>query len=83
VKRGRKPNISVLIVKVCCWGKKMNTLLKYRLGPGGAFCLLVIGLISDATYPKHVSGVHQGASADVEVVQAEQKDVPIYGQWIS
>jgi hypothetical protein len=45
--------------------------------------LLVIGLISDATYPKHVSGVHQGASADVEVVQAEQKDVPIYGQWIS
>jgi RND family efflux transporter MFP subunit len=60
----------------------MNTLLKYKLWIGGGFCLLVIGLIIDATYPKHVSGAQPGAPPDVEVVQVEQKDVPVYGQWI-
>src|SRR5690242_1727514 len=60
----------------------MNTLLKYKLWIGGGFCLLVIGLIIDATSPKHVSGAQPGAPPDVEVVQVEQKDVPVYGQWI-
>ena len=32
--------------------------------------------------PKHVSGAQPGAPPDVEVVQVEQKDVPIYGEWI-
>jgi RND family efflux transporter MFP subunit len=60
----------------------MNTLSKYKLWIGGAFCLLVIGLIIGAIYPKHVSGAPPGAPPDVEVVQVEQKDVPIFGEWI-
>ncbi|HTP45141.1 MAG TPA: efflux RND transporter periplasmic adaptor subunit, partial [Candidatus Acidoferrum sp.] len=35
-----------------------------------------------AIRPKRVSGAQPGASPDVEVVQVEQKDVPIYGEWI-
>ena len=57
-------------------------LSKYKLWIGGAACLLVIGLIIGAIYPKRVSGAQPGAPPDVEVVQVEQKDVPIYGEWI-
>ena len=60
----------------------MNTLSKYKLWIGGAFLLVVIGLIVGATRPKHTSGAQPGASPDVEVVQVEQKDVPIFGEWI-
>jgi membrane fusion protein (multidrug efflux system) len=60
----------------------MNTLSKYKLWIGGAFCLIVIGLIIGALRPKHVSGAQPAASPDVEVVQVEQTDVPIYGEWI-
>jgi RND family efflux transporter MFP subunit len=60
----------------------MNILSKYRFWIGGAFCLVVIGLIVGAMRPKHVSGAPTGASPDVEVVQVEQKDVPIYKEWI-
>ena len=60
----------------------MNTLSKYRLWVGGAFCLIVLGLIVGVMRPKHASGAPQGASTDVEVVQVEQKDVPIFGEWI-
>jgi len=56
-------------------------LSKYKLWIGGALCLVVIGLIVGATRPKRVSGA-PGASPDVEVVQIEQKDVPIFGEWI-
>src|SRR5467141_1133147 len=59
----------------------MNALWKYKFWVGGAFCL-VIGLVIGATRPKHVSGAPPGASPDVEVVQVEQKDVPIFGEWI-
>src|SRR6266851_3099672 len=60
----------------------MNTLSKYKLWIGGAFCLVVIGLIIGATRPKNVSGAQPGAPPDVEVVQVDQKDVPIFGEWI-
>ncbi|MGA8072532.1 MAG: efflux RND transporter periplasmic adaptor subunit [Candidatus Acidiferrales bacterium] len=60
----------------------MNTLWKYKFWIGGAFCVVVIGLIIGAIRPKRVSGAQPGASPDVEVVQVEQKDVPIYGEWI-
>ncbi len=60
----------------------MNLLSKYKLWLGGALCLLVIGLIIGAMYPKHVSGAKPDAPLNVEVVQVEQKDVPIYGEWI-
>ena len=59
----------------------MNTLSKYKLWIGGALCLVVIALIIGAMRPKHVSAVQPG-SPDVEVVQVEQKDVPIYSEWI-
>src|SRR5271170_7502127 len=57
-------------------------LSKYKFWIGGALCLLVLGLIIEALYPKHVSGAQTGAPPDVEVVQVEQKDVPIFGEWI-
>ena len=60
----------------------MNTLSKYKLWVGGALCLLVVGLIIGAVYPKHVSGAKPDGPPDVEVVQVEQKDVPIFGEWI-
>jgi membrane fusion protein (multidrug efflux system) len=63
-------------------GEKMNTLWKYKYWIGGAFCLVVIGLIIGAIRPKRVSGAQPGASPDVEVVRVEQEDVPIYGEWI-
>jgi membrane fusion protein (multidrug efflux system) len=59
----------------------MKVLLKYKFWIGGAFCLLVVGLIVGAMRPKRVSGA-AGAAPDVEVVKVEQKDVPIYGEWI-
>jgi RND family efflux transporter MFP subunit len=59
----------------------MNMLSKYKLWIGAAFCLVVIGLIIGALRAPHVSGA-PGAPPDVEVVQVEQKDVPIYGEWI-
>ena len=59
----------------------MNTLSKYKLWIGGAFCVIV-GLMVGAMRPKHALGAPQGGSPDVEVVQVEQKDVPIYGEWI-
>ncbi len=44
--------------------------------------MAVIGLVIGAIRPKHVSGAAPGASPIVEVVQVEQKDVPIFGEWI-
>src|SRR4029077_9295946 len=63
-------------------GGAMNTLFKYKFWIGGSLCRFVIGLILGAVRPKHVSGGQSGASPDVEVVQVEQQDVPIYGEWI-
>ena len=60
----------------------MNILSKYKFWIGGAFGLFIIGLIIGAIRPKHVSGAQPGAPPDVEVVQVEQKEVPIYGEWI-
>jgi RND family efflux transporter MFP subunit len=60
----------------------MNRISKYKFWIGAAVCLAVIGVIIGAVRPKHVSGAQPGASPDVEVVQVEQKDVPIYGDWI-
>lgn len=60
----------------------MNTLSKYKFWIGGAFGLLVIGLIIGAIYPKRVSGAPPSRPLDVEVVPVEKKDVPIFGEWI-
>src|SRR6266849_7539838 len=60
----------------------MKTLSKYKFWIGGAFFLVVVGLVIGAVRHKSVSGAPGGAPAEVEVVQVEQKDVPIYGEWI-
>jgi RND family efflux transporter MFP subunit len=60
----------------------MNVLSKYKFWIGGALCLLVLALIVRAVYPNHVSGAKPDPPVNVEVVQVQQKDVPIYGEWI-
>src|SRR5271155_4522680 len=60
----------------------MNTLLKYKYWIGGVFGLFAVALLIGTVRPKQVSGAQPGAPADVEVVQVEQKDVPIFGDWI-
>jgi RND family efflux transporter MFP subunit len=60
----------------------VNFLAKYKYWIGGAFGLFVIALIIGAIRPKGVSGAPTAAPPEVQVVQVEQKDVPIYGQWI-
>jgi RND family efflux transporter MFP subunit len=58
----------------------MNPCLKGRLAMGGALRLVALGVIFAAGCSKPVAGP-QG-TPEVEVVQVEQKDVPIYAEWI-
>jgi RND family efflux transporter MFP subunit len=44
--------------------------------------LIVIALIVGALRTKHASGAVKAAPPDVMVAQVEQKDVPIYNEWI-
>ena len=60
----------------------MNTISKRKLWISGALFLVVIGIVIGATRPKRASGTPPGGSPDVQVVLVEQKDVPIYGEWI-
>jgi membrane fusion protein (multidrug efflux system) len=60
----------------------MNTISKRKLWIAGALFLVVIGIVIGATRPRHTSASQPGAAPVVEVVQVEQKDVPIYGEWI-
>lgn len=49
----------------------------------GVLCLLVISLILGAVRPyKHVMGGSPGSPPEVEVVQVQEMDVPIYREWI-
>jgi RND family efflux transporter MFP subunit len=57
-------------------------LSRYKYWIGGVFSLLVIGLIIGALRPKQASGAPAGAPPEVDVVQVEQKEIPIYGEWI-
>ncbi len=59
----------------------MHTLAKYKFWIGAAICLIVVGVFVEVLRPKHVAGGGP-PTPDVEVVQVEQKDVPIYGEWI-
>jgi len=54
---------------------------RYLVG-GGLFLLLVLGLIIGAVHPyKHALG-SPVALPEVQVLQVQQEDVPIYGEWI-
>jgi RND family efflux transporter MFP subunit len=62
---------------------QINSLSKRNLIIGGAvLCLIVLGLIYGAMRPKNVAGAQPGASPVVEVVPVEQRNVPIYSEWI-
>ena len=55
---------------------------RYLLG-GGALLLILLGLIVGAVRPSnHALGSQPAALPDVEVLQIQQEDVPIYGEWI-
>ena len=60
----------------------MKSLWKPKIIIGSILGLVVIGLIIAAIRPKHVSGAPSGAPPDVQVVQVEKKDVPVYREWI-
>jgi len=59
----------------------MNTPLRRKLLIGGLLCLVALGAIFAASRLKS-SGAPQAGSPVVEVVPVEQKDVPIFGEWI-
>jgi multidrug efflux pump subunit AcrA (membrane-fusion protein) len=60
----------------------MKSPLKSYLLVGGALCLLVLGSFFVVMHLRNASGAPQGGSPEVEVVQVEQRDVPIVGEWI-
>jgi membrane fusion protein (multidrug efflux system) len=60
----------------------MDSISKRKLWIAGALFLVVIGIVIGATRPKRGSGTPAGGSPDVQVVLVEQRDVPIYGEWI-
>jgi membrane fusion protein (multidrug efflux system) len=60
----------------------MTHVLKRNLLIGAMLFVIVLGMIAVAMRPKGVSGAQPGAPPDVQVVQVEQKDVPIFGEWI-
>jgi RND family efflux transporter MFP subunit len=59
----------------------MSSSLGRRFVIGGALLVAVVAVAVLAMRPKHGAGGAPG-SPDVEVVPVEQKDVPIYGDWI-
>ncbi len=60
----------------------MNSSRWRNLGIAVVACLVVIGLVIGALRPKRASGAGTGTPPDVMVAQVEQRDVPIYGEWI-
>jgi RND family efflux transporter MFP subunit len=60
----------------------MNSSRWRNLGIAVVACLVVIGLVVGALRPKRASGAGTGTPPDVMVAQVEQRDVPIYGEWI-
>jgi membrane fusion protein (multidrug efflux system) len=60
----------------------MKNYLRHGLVIAGVFCLIIIALIVGGLRPKRASGAAMQAPPDVLVVQVEQKDVSIYGEWI-
>jgi membrane fusion protein (multidrug efflux system) len=61
----------------------MSNVSKRNLLIGGVLCLVLIGVIAAAMRPqKRALGAPASVTPDVAVVQVEQEDVPIYGEWI-
>jgi RND family efflux transporter MFP subunit len=60
----------------------MSAFWKYKIWIAVGVCLIVVASIVWATRPKRASEAQAGPSPDVEVVRVQQKDIPIYGEWI-
>ncbi|MBV8865991.1 MAG: hypothetical protein JO210_11400, partial [Acidobacteriaceae bacterium] len=56
--------------------------MKFKYWISGILCLFVIAVVIAVTRPKRVSGAVSTMPIEVQVVAVEQKDVPIYGEWI-
>lgn len=61
----------------------LSMLPKRYLLSGGVLLLILAGLLIGAIHPyKHALGSQGVALPDVEVLQVQQQDVPVYGEWI-
>ncbi|MGA7632334.1 MAG: efflux RND transporter periplasmic adaptor subunit [Terriglobales bacterium] len=60
----------------------MTQVRKRYLFIGGVFGLIVLALIVGAVRPSRKALGAQLSTPDVEIVQVEKKDVPIYAEWI-
>jgi hypothetical protein len=61
----------------------MAHFLTYKRLVAGMACLILVVLIIGAVRPsKHALGSQPVPSPNVAVVQVQQEDVPIYGEWI-
>ena len=58
----------------------MKTPSKRKLAAGAIICLTSVSLLAAASCSKPKP--QPMAALDVEVVQVEQKDIPVYGEWI-
>ncbi|PYV06032.1 MAG: efflux transporter periplasmic adaptor subunit [Acidobacteria bacterium] len=61
---------------------KTNIILKRELAVWGTIPLIAVALLGAAACSKPTSAARPGDPPDVEVARVEQKDVPIYGEWI-
>jgi RND family efflux transporter MFP subunit len=62
--------------------KKMTSSSRRKVLVGGALGVAAIAVVVWATRPKGASGNAPTSAPGVTVAQVEQKDVPIYGEWI-
>ena len=61
---------------------KVNIILKRELVIRATIPLIAVALLGAAACSKSTSAARPGGPPDVEVARVEQKDVPIYGEWI-
>jgi len=61
---------------------KMRSSSTRKVVVGGVVGLIAIAAVVAAIRPKRTPGVGAGEPPGVSVAQVEQKDVPIYGEWI-
>jgi RND family efflux transporter MFP subunit len=60
----------------------MKRFIGREVAGAGMLCVMAMSAILSAGCSKHAAGSGQGNPPDVMVAQVEQKDVPIFGEWI-
>ena len=60
----------------------MTPLLTRKRLVAGTPGVIVLGLILASARQRHLAEAQPDPLPDVEVAQVEQKDVPIFGEWI-